>query len=822
MCACLPVQGLNTNVFFVEHNHLEEEIKDGKSHRNSHEAKFVVALCQYLLHQEYKPEQITILTTYTGQLLCLRKLMPAKEFTGVKVHVVDKYQGEENDIVLLSLVRSNSHGKVGFLSIPNRVCVALSRAKKGLYCIGNGKILSEVKLWSNIFHTLREKNQIGKALTLCCQNHPTRQVEADSAEDFQQAPEGGCTQPCQFRLDCGHVCPRVCHPYDPEHTEFKCFKKCEKILCDQGHKCTLLCHQACPKKCEVKVEKIIPQCQHKQMVPCHQNPVTFKCQEPCQKILQCGHPCASFCGTSCTNECNVKVILKLQCGHRQEGACHYKTKTEQPDCKTQCKQLLKCGHTCPGTCGKCFQGRFHSPCFHQCERLLICSHKCIEPCTRDCPPCQRPCENCCIHSKCMKPCGQPCALCIEPCAWQCPHQHCNKLCHEPCDRPPCTEPCKKTLDCGHPCIGLCGDKCPSKCRVCNPDEVTEIFFGTEDEPDAHFIQLEDCRHIIEVTAMDHYMSLDDSRQGEQVAIKLKECPKCKTPIRKNLRYGSHINRSLAEIEMVKERINQGQPDIEELRSILQNQWKTNLLLCEKHVEKEYMEIQEKLWKKYPTVNDLWILENKIDFLTRVAKLLKSEEENMLFSDGNRFRKNVTMFIGWLNSKNQKFTDQQVFDLHRELQRLCLLAELNIRCNKADQIKQTNKMQTEVQEIRHVLETPGQFTEQDQLNVKDAMKKLNENFPLTGLGISDEERKMIVSAMKMPPGHWYKCPNGHVYLITDCGGAMERRKCPDCNASIGGQNHRLDSGNQVATEMDGARHPAWSEANNLLNFGGLHL
>ncbi|XP_017264129.2 NFX1-type zinc finger-containing protein 1 isoform X2 [Kryptolebias marmoratus] len=811
------IKGLNTNVFFVEHNHLEEQIKDGKSHRNSHEAKFVVALCQYLLRQEYKPEQITILTTYTGQLLCLRKQMPAKEFAGVKVHVVDKYQGEENDIVLLSLVRSNTHGKVGFLSIPNRVCVALSRAKKGLYCIGNGELLSGVKLWSNIFHTLREKKQVGKALTLCCQNHPTRQVEVSCAADFKQAPEGGCTQLCQFRLDCGHVCPGVCHPYDPEHKEFKCSKKCERILCDQGHKCNRLCYQACPKKCAVKVEKIIPQCQHKQMVPCHQDPVTFTCQEPCQKMLLCGHPCDSACGTSCTTECNVKVTLQLKCGHSQKGACYYKTKTEQPECKTQCKHQLKCGHTCPGTCGRCYQGRFHSPCSHRCERFLICSHKCMEPCTRDCPPCQRPCENCCVHSKCMKPCGQPCAPCIEPCAWQCPHQSCSKLCHEPCDRPPCTEPCEKTLECGHPCIGLCGDKCPSKCRVCNPDEVTEIFFGTEEEPDAHFIQLDDCQHIIESTAMDHYMRLDENRQEEQVAIKLKECPKCKTPIRKNLRYGIHINRSLAEIEMVKKKINKGQPDIEELRSALQNQWKTNLPICEVHLGNEYMEIQVKLEKKYLTANDLWIVENKIDFLTRVAKLLKTKEENMLFSDGYRFWKNASQFVGWLNSKNQKFTDQQVFDLQRELQRLNLLAELNARCHKADKMEQTNKMQIEVQEIRHVLEIPGQFTEQDQLRVKDAMKKLNEKFPLTGLGISEKERKMIVSAMKMPPGHWHKCPNGHVYLITDCGGAMERRTCPDCNASIGGQNHRLDSGNQVATEMDGARHSAWSEANNILNF-----
>uniref|UniRef100_A0AAX7TZG3 RZ-type domain-containing protein n=1 Tax=Astatotilapia calliptera TaxID=8154 RepID=A0AAX7TZG3_ASTCA len=817
------IKGLKTNLYFVDHNHLEEEIRDGKSHQNRHEAMFVVALCRYFLLQDYKPEKITILTTYTGQLHCLRKHMPAKEFAGVKVHVVDKYQGEENDIVLLSLVRSNRQSKVGFLNISNRVCVALSRAKKGLYCIGNSVMLDQVKLWSKIFHTLREKDQVGKALTLCCQNHPDREVKVSNADDFSQAPEGGCTQPCQFRLDCGHVCTRVCHPYDPEHKKYKCVKKCEKILCDMGHKCTLLCHIECPKNCPVKVEKIIPKCQHTQMIPCHQDPNTFTCQEPCQKLLSCEHPCESVCGLPCTSKCKVKVILKLRCGHTQEDACFYKDCIDKAECKAPCEHQLKCGHACRGTCGKCFQGRFHFACYHKCERLLICSHQCKEPCTGDCPPCQRPCENCCVHSKCMKPCGQPCAPCIEPCAWQCAHHRCNKLCYEPCDRPPCTEPCNKTLDCGHPCIGLCGDKCPSKCRICHHDDVTEIFFGTENEPDAYFIQLEDCKHIIEYTAMDIYMGMDDNNQAnevEQVAIKLKECPKCRTPIRNNLRYGSQINRSLEEIEMVKEKINGQQSDIEKKTKALRTQWRENLRTYEMDDQKEYMLIKESLKKPYLTANDLWVVENKMDFLIRVQKLLKIEKKDMMDMDRDKFSKNVAEFVCWLNSYHQKFTDQQVFDLQRELQRLSLLAELNVRCHLANERRQIDQIQSDVQKIRDILETWGQFTEQDEQKVKEAMKKLDEMFPLSGLGISDEERKMIVSAMKMRPGHWYKCPNGHVYLITECGGAMESRHCPDCNATIGGQSHKLASDNQVASEMDGAQHPAWSEANNLLNFNPL--
>lgn len=53
-----------------------------------------------------------------------------------------------------------------------------------------------------------------------------------------------------------------------------------------------------------------------------------------------------------------------------------------------------------------------------------------------------------------------------------------------CDREPCYESCKLKLQCGHECIGFCGEPCPPLCRICQKDEVTTIIFGNEDEPDA--------------------------------------------------------------------------------------------------------------------------------------------------------------------------------------------------------------------------------------------------------------------------------------------------------------------------------------------------
>ena len=49
--------------------------------------------------------------------------------------------GEENDIIIVSLVRSNKDDKVGFVKTQNRICVTLSRAKLGMYVIGNLEML---------------------------------------------------------------------------------------------------------------------------------------------------------------------------------------------------------------------------------------------------------------------------------------------------------------------------------------------------------------------------------------------------------------------------------------------------------------------------------------------------------------------------------------------------------------------------------------------------------------------------------------------------------------------------------------------------------
>ena len=87
------------------------------------------------------------------------------------------------------------------------------------------------------------------------------------------------------------------------------------------------------------------------------------------------------------------------------------------------------------------------------------------------------------------------------------------------------------------------------------------MFGSEDEPDARFVLLEDCGHCIESSAMDYWMEsrfgpdaakdTDPNNNNQLNSIELPVCPRCKTPIRRNLRYSKYVKIQMALIEQIK-------------------------------------------------------------------------------------------------------------------------------------------------------------------------------------------------------------------------------------------------------------------------------
>jgi hypothetical protein len=68
------------------------------------------------------------------------------------------------------------------------------------------------------------------------------------------------------------------------------------------------------------------------------------------------------------------------------------------------------------------------------------------------------------------------------------------------------------------------------------------------------------------------------------------------------------------------------------------------------------------------------------------------------------------------------------------------------------------------------------------------------------GISASELLDVYKAINLQ-GHWYSCPNGHVYVIGECGGAMQVSSCPECGVRIGGTHHNLEATNRPATDFE---------------------
>ena len=265
---------------------------------------------------------------------------------------------------------------------------------------------------------------------------------------------------------CQHVQLVPCYQ---DATTFKCKEKCPKS-CQQGHPCPKVCGEHCGQ-CSTMVEKVIPECSHRVLLPCSVDPVHENCTIPCEKELKCGHKCQSKCGERCTIICQIKSQKQLSCEHYVEVPCYqnrlpgYNIIDYTIRCKKQCEKLLPCNHPCKHLCYQ----RCTEKCAFVVDKVRACGHsiktKCYQSEKTERNPCVQKCER-------KLPCGHLCTLqCGEPCASTCsvliqqtlPCGHiCSTTCEES-DMTICSVKIKKTLPCGHSVPSFCGEQNP----VCN-------------------------------------------------------------------------------------------------------------------------------------------------------------------------------------------------------------------------------------------------------------------------------------------------------------------------------------------------------------------
>ncbi len=128
---------------------------EGESRRNPQEAELVERKVRALIAAGISPVDIAVIAPYAAQVRLLREML---EITGLEVDTIDGFQGREKEAVVISMVRSNANGEVGFLSEVRRTNVALTRARRKLIVIGDSATLASHPFYARM---LEHFEQIG-------------------------------------------------------------------------------------------------------------------------------------------------------------------------------------------------------------------------------------------------------------------------------------------------------------------------------------------------------------------------------------------------------------------------------------------------------------------------------------------------------------------------------------------------------------------------------------------------------------------------------------------------------------------------------------
>jgi hypothetical protein len=398
----------------------------GLSACNLMEAKAITDLTKFLLLCGVPSSSISIITPYKGQQRVLLKELQANRClpkfsresrpapgSTITVSTVDRYQGDENDVVILSLVRATPGNM--FVALLNRFIVAVSRARLGFYVVGSVDAVVKAKgsekgpeHWNRFIGILRQAESaatslsssssssassssssgtvagpsarmgVAKHIPICCPQHPLCCRLVAKGSDFPDDSNWAefCKERCTHGLQCGHACGLPCHFIGLDKHNKQCNVKLKRP-CERHAHVTLLCHQVerdavnpmlCRFKCGVTVPYYRPECGHRVEIDCYKedlfNDGTLKladCEVIDEDFIQpaCGHIIRS---PTCHErrqyektppECMEKVVINKRCGCKMEIRCsQVQQELTHPSI---CKKLVnfprpRCGHQLSKKC----------------------------------------------------------------------------------------------------------------------------------------------------------------------------------------------------------------------------------------------------------------------------------------------------------------------------------------------------------------------------------------------------------------------------------------------------------------------------------------
>lgn len=156
---------LRPYVFFDVIHGRESHRGGSVSYQNVDEAKFGVCLYEHLQKtlksMGLGKVTVGIITPYKLQLKCLqhefRNVLNSEEGKDLYINTVDAFQGQERDVIIMSCVRASNHG-VGFVADIRRMNVALTRARRALWVMGNAGALTQSDDWAALIADSKARN----------------------------------------------------------------------------------------------------------------------------------------------------------------------------------------------------------------------------------------------------------------------------------------------------------------------------------------------------------------------------------------------------------------------------------------------------------------------------------------------------------------------------------------------------------------------------------------------------------------------------------------------------------------------------------------
>ncbi|MFY0687317.1 MAG: IGHMBP2 family helicase [Cyclobacteriaceae bacterium] len=132
---------------------------------NLEEAQFVISFLNKLTNEQPRITELTfgIIAPYKAQIEQLRKALhnfewPDNFLKQVTINTVDAFQGQERDVIIISMTRSNDRGEIGFLADQRRLNVAMTRARHQLVLVGDSATLSNNAFMDKMIQHYQQNN----------------------------------------------------------------------------------------------------------------------------------------------------------------------------------------------------------------------------------------------------------------------------------------------------------------------------------------------------------------------------------------------------------------------------------------------------------------------------------------------------------------------------------------------------------------------------------------------------------------------------------------------------------------------------------------